>query len=376
MKTLTQAFWDIIRNLRRAPLLFGTVIFGIAAALCTHLITFGFIEKLTEDKREYSVYNTVSVIGADSFGQSTFEKITSMPDIKNAFLFFLPKDADYILVGWYGNEPENWFPLGEGAFLSGSAEKNEAYVSTDIALYDAEKSQSVTIGEKEYEIVGSASLFAFNLMTGMERGASPELLSCSSFVFVNLEELLNTDISDACIRVQFDYDADGGKRDFSAAAYELFAEYTEGGTSSEIFTPSDPFRDNMSSNLASFVAIGCLCLISYMNIIGMYLYHLSLQKRRFRIYMIVGARKKQMLGILICKYAVLFSLSFAVSLALSALAKPLFERIRISYILTPKAAAAVFLSDFILTLIICIPKMMKLCGTKYNRCTLRRGNES
>ena len=198
MKTLTQAFWDIIRNLRRAPLLFGTVIFGIAAALCTHLITFGFIEKLTEDKREYSVYNTVSVIGADSFGQSTFEKITSMPDIKNAFLFFLPKDADYILVGWYGNEPENWFPLGEGSFLSGSAEKNEAYVSTDIALYDAEKSQSVTIGEKEYEIVGSASLFAFNLMTGMERGASPELLSCSSFVFVNLEELLNTDISDAC----------------------------------------------------------------------------------------------------------------------------------------------------------------------------------
>ena len=141
MKTLTQAFWDIIRNLRRAPLLFGTVIFGISAALCTHLITFGFIEKLTEDKREYSVYNTVSVIGADSFGQSTFEKITSMPDIKNAFLFFLPKDADYILVGWYGNEPENWFPLGEGAFLSGSAEKKRGVC---IDRYRAVRRRKVT----------------------------------------------------------------------------------------------------------------------------------------------------------------------------------------------------------------------------------------
>lgn len=102
----------------------------------------------------------------------------------------------------------------------------------------------------------------------------------------------------------------------------------------------------MASNLAFFAAIGCLCLLSYMNIIGMYRYHLSMQKRRFRIYMIVGARKRQMLGILVWKYAALFSASFLIAVLVSALAEPLFELIQIKYVLSARNVIGTFLLDF------------------------------
>ena len=129
MKTLISVIKDIPKDLRRSASLFLVIILGIAAAFSTHLIAYGIVEEFSEEKRVYAVYNTISVIGADSFEQSTFEKITALPDVKNAFCFFAPENADYVLVGWYGNDPNNWFPLGEGSFLSGIPGKKEAYVS-------------------------------------------------------------------------------------------------------------------------------------------------------------------------------------------------------------------------------------------------------
>lgn len=374
MKTLISVIKDIPKDLRRSASLFLVIILGIAAAFSTHLIAYGIVEELSEEKRGYAVYNTISVIGADSFEQSTFEKITALPDVKNAFCFFAPENADYVLVGWYGNDPNNWFPLGEGSFLSGIPGKKEAYVSSSIAQYDADNKQTVSINGAEYEVVGSTTLWALNLLNGIERSEATDLLSYSSFVFVDLGEIPDMDISGACIRVQFSYDGSGDRKNFSAAANDIFGEYTDAGC--RIFLPSDPLRDYMASNLAFFVAIGCLCLLSYMNIIGMYWYHLSMQKRRFRIYMIVGAKKRQMLGILVWKYVMLFSASFLIAVLASVLVKPLFEPLQIKYALSVRSVIGTFLLDFALTLLISLPKMRRICSTEYNHSTLRRGNGS
>ena len=229
MKTLISVIKDIPKDLRRSASLFLVIILGIAAAFSTHLIAYGIVEELSEEKRVYAVYNTISVIGADSFEQSTFEKITALPDVKNAFCFFAPENADYVLVGWYGNDPNNWFPLGEGNFLSGIPGKKEAYVSSSIAQYDADNKQTVSINGAEYEVVGSTTLWALNLLNGIERSEATDLLSYSSFVFVDLSEIPNMDISGACIRVQFSYDGSGDRKNFSATANDIFGEYTDAG---------------------------------------------------------------------------------------------------------------------------------------------------
>ena len=83
-------------------------------------------------------------------------------------------------------------------------------------------------------------------------------------------------ITDACVRVQFDYDGSEKRLDFNAVAKHIFSGYI--GDDCHIVLPSDPLRDYMTSNIAFFAAIGCLCLLSYMNIIGMYWYSLSIQK--------------------------------------------------------------------------------------------------
>ncbi len=374
MKTLISVIKDIPKDLRRSTSLFLVIILGIAAAFGTHLIAYGIVEDIAKEKRSYAVYNTISVVGAGSFDRNTYERITALPDVKNAFCFFAPGDADYVIVGWYGKSPGNWFPLGEGSFLGGIPGKKEAYTSSNIAQYDPNSKKTVSIHGTEYEVVGSTTLWALNLLNGMDRSEVAALLSYSSFVFVDLGEIIGTDISDACIRVQFDYDGSESRKDFSAAANDIFGGYTDAGC--RIFLPSDPLRDYMASNLAFFAAIGCLCLLSYMNIIGMYRYHLSMQKRRFRIYMIVGARKRQMLGILVWKYAALFSASFLIAVLVSALAEPLFELIQIKYVLSARNVIGTFLLDFVLTLLISLPEMKRICSPEYNHNTLRRGNGS
>ena len=372
MKTLISVISDITKDIRRSTSLFLVIILGIAAAFSTHLISYGIVEDIAKEKRSYAVYNTISVVGAHSFDQNTYEKITSMPDVKNAFCFFTLKDADYVMVGWYGKSPDNWFPSGEGSFLSGIPERKEVYTSSNIAQYDPNSKKTVSIHGTEYEVVGSTMLWALNLLNGIDHSEVQTLLSYSSFVFVNLGEVIDMDISDACIRVQFDYDGNESRKDFSAAANDIFGEYIDTGR--RFFLPSDPLRDYMASNLAFFAAIGCLCLLSYMNIIGMYRYHLSMQKRRFRIYMIVGARKRQMLGILVWKYAALFSTSFLIAVLVSAITEPLFELIHIKYALSAQNVIGTFLLDFVLTLLISLPEMKRICSPKYNHSMLRRGN--
>ena len=83
-----------------------------------------------------------------------------------------------------------------------------------------------------------------------------------------------------------------------------------------------------------------------------------------------------MLGILVWKYAALFSASFLSAVLVSALAEPLFELIQIKYVLSARNVIGTFLLDFVLTLLISLPEMKRICSPEYNHSTLRRGNGS
>ena len=161
MKTLISVIKDIPKDLRRSTSLFLVIILGIAAAFGTHLIAYGIVEDIAKEKRSYAVYNTISVVGAGSFDRNTYERITALPDVKNAFCFFAPGDADYVIVGWYGKSPGNWFPLGEGSFLGGIPGKKEAYTSSNIAQYDPNSKKTVSIHGTEYEVVGSTTCLLY-----------------------------------------------------------------------------------------------------------------------------------------------------------------------------------------------------------------------
>lgn len=97
MKTLISVIKDIPKDLRRSTSLFLVIILGIAAAFGTHLIAYGIVEDIAKEKRSYAVYNTISVVGAGSFDRNTYERITALPDVKNAFCFF-PREMRIMLL--------------------------------------------------------------------------------------------------------------------------------------------------------------------------------------------------------------------------------------------------------------------------------------
>ncbi len=373
MKILRFAIKDIISALREHLFLVLVIMLGITTALVTHLVTFGFLEREVLSKKSYSQYNTVSAINIDCFDDAQYRRIVERNDVENAFCCFKPENEDYLLVGWLGSTPQTWFPIGEGIFLSDALVDKPAYVSGNLGVYRQGEQQKLTIMGEEYYIVGSTFLLMENLMCGLEPPHNKQFDSVNTFVFINLEELINMDLNDAFLRVHFKYDPDQPATDFEKAAEEIFA--AELLSSKNIFMPPSPIRDFMIENIIFFVSIGLLCLLAYMNIIAMYWHLLSTDSRNYHICSIVGANSKALFALVFIKYLVLYASAAILSVIITIAARPLFALIKIEYVLNFKTLGAVFLFNFATTLLVSLPKMIESISIKnFRKKLLRRGN--
>lgn len=369
MKLVKLSLFDTLSTLKRSFMFLLVIILGISSALSTHIIAAGVIDEDVAKQREYPSYNTITLTNLSTLDESVYEKIVSMDHVKNAFCFF-PSEEGYTLVGWYGESPDRWFPLGEGRFVSKEPSEKTAYTSSDIAQYEPNKEQQITVGEQKFTVVGSTALWFLNLTTGLDKNLFSNNGFQSQFVFIHLSELLQMNFSDGCLRIHFEPGSIGSNRFGQIARDILGTSYDE----NTLHLPSDPAKDFLAANTAFFVLIGSLCLLSYMNVIAMYWFYLSTQKRTYHIYTIVGAKKKQLLTLLLVNYLTLFVISFGLAVLFSALMKPLFGMITVSYSLSWNALLPVFGFELLVTSIISIPKMSNLLKTHGVHSLLRRGN--
>ena len=354
-------------------MLLFVITLGIAAALMTHLITFGFMEREVLSKKEYSCYNTVSALHVDTFDEALYLRIAERDDIENAFCFFKPEHENYLLIGWLGSTPQAWFPIGEGGFLNEAKMDKPAYVSSDLGQYRPGAVQKILVMGEEYEIVGNTFLLMSNLQNGLEPSVTFEMKDVRSFVFIKLEEFTHLNISDACVRVHFKYDQDQPAKNFKKAAEEIFG--VDVSTGESIAMPPSPLRDFMAENIMFFISIGLLCMLAYMNTIAMYRYLLSSDRRKYQICSIIGAKSRTLFEAVFIKYLVLFASAFVISVITAIMARPLFARIRIAYVLNFKTLAAVFLFELTTTLLVSLPKMLGAVNAKnFRKNLLRRGN--
>ena len=373
MKIFRFAFRDIAASLRSHFALLLVIVLGIATALVTHLVTFGFLEQETVSKKSYSRYNTVSALHVNRFDEALYERIATRDDVQNAFCFFYPENESYLLIGWLGSTPQTWFPVGEGGFLSEAKIDKPAYVSSDVGQYRPGLQQKLLVMGEEYEIVGNTFLMMSNLQMGLEPSLMTEMDDARSFVFIRLEEFTRLNISDACVRVHFKYEQDLSSKDFEKAAEEIFG--AEMSTGESIALPPSPIKEVMAENIVFFISIGLLCMLAYMNIIAMYWHRLSSDRRKYQICSILGAKSKTLFAVVLIKYLALFVLAFILSIVAAILAKPLFAYIEIEYVLNAKTLAPVFFFEFVATLLISLPKMLGVVSAKnFRKNLLRRGN--
>lgn len=360
---------DIRACIRNNGILLLVIICGMAAALATHLISFCVIQYETNEKSKYSVYNTFTFPAVDCDHAFRYQTISRNEDVVNAFLFFIPEDTDYVLVGWYGDEPANWFPLGEGTFLTRNQDPMSAFVSDSIAVYHPNEHDSITIAGLAYEIVGSTKLDIRNLLNGLGGSIVSSFCNYEKIIFIPMEQILSMGYRNAFLRVQMNHIAMANTNEMERFVNSLLDETG----CSEVLYPPDPLQDFLIRNSFYFLAIGALCIVSFANVLAMYWSFLSKQKKKYAVFSLVGATPRQLREIIIIHFIILFLISSLAAILFADLSRNLLSRLRLYYSLDIEIVFAVLIFEFMAAFAIAISKLEEIIR-QWRPWELGRGN--
>lgn len=369
MKLLNILKKDIAASVKSDSILLFVIILGMGSALLTHLISFSVIQYESCLKAEYSVYNTLTVPDLDSNDKIDFDRIISNDDVVNAFVLFAMPENDIVIVGWHGLQPANWFPLGEGDFISPDTERFSAYVSDTITLYRSDNHETITISGEEYDIIGSTRLYMRNLLNGLDYSSVSTLCEYKKIVFIPLEQLLLMEYYDAYLRIQIQASSLDKYQDILQFANNVLDE----AYLPDMIYPPDPFSDMWVSNLSYFILIGILCIISFVNILAMYWNFLSKNKRKYSIFSFVGATPAQLWIHVVLQYFIYFFCSSLIAILFASIMRPWFAKLNICYNVDIKDSVAVILFELTATFAISVPKMKKIVR-QWDSSKLGRGN--
>lgn len=343
---------DFLALFRDAAAPAVTIVLGIAVALITHIVSVGVLSGVVAEEAKWSVYNTISYIGDGSrLGEINISALDST-DYVNVFCFFEAPEDGAIIVGWKGNMPQNWFPMGEGSFFRADANADEAYIASDSFTYRSGEAQTVHAGGKEYTVTGSTVIVPLNLTNGLSDARLSFVYDQDCFLFIPLEDALALKpTGDICFRLHF------SEKLTREARLNQWQAIVPDAVEGERFLPGSPAEEAFLSNAAFFVGIGALCFLSYINIIAMFWHLLSMQKTKFSVYNIIGAGRKTIRFIVITQYTLVFILAFLAALLLMLGIMPLLAKIDVPCVLGAKEIIAVFGFNYFLSLAAGAPKI-------------------
>lgn len=369
MKLLSLIKKDIGVSMKSNPFLLFVIVLGMGAALMTHLISYSVIQYESRLKSKYAVYNTFTVPNLDSKDNIDFGKIMDNDDIVNAFVLFASPDDNVMIVGWHGEKPGNWFPLGEGEFLKPDGDPFSAYVSDEIALFRPGRHDTITISGEVYNIIGSTRLNMINLLNGLNHYDATMMYDYEKFAFIPLERLLSIEYCDALLRIQIKPSAtEKNQHIYQVANTVLGNKYL-----ADMIYPPSPLADSWVNNMLYFISIGILCIISFINILALYWNFLSKSKRKYTIFSFVGATSTQLWIYVTLQYVILFFASSITAVLFALIMRPSFSKINLFYNIDFMSFASVILFELVSTFAVSVPQMRNIVQQRIPS-KLGRGN--
>lgn len=330
----------------------------ISVSILTHIISVGVIEGVTDETKKNAIYNTVTIdnVSCDFF--CDFNSI-DMSEIQNVFIIMSDETENMVIVGWFGEFPENWFPLGEGRFIQYSG---EAYTSMNVVNYSKQSEQTIIINNKQYTVVGSTDVWAFNLVNGIrDTAVIDKYINQEKFVFIPLSDVGNMEYNHSCVRIQFKPNNNIARTHMD----QWMSRIIKYCANARVYYPENPSKKYVVKNIIYSIFIGIICIISYLNLISAYWYSLEIQKRKYRVMMLNGATTKDLFLMIITKFVCLFSVSFFIAFLLAIFMKPLLIRLEVNVIWNVKILFAVYIIDIIGIIIISIRKVKDIVCPKF-----------
>ncbi len=343
---------DVSSVVKKSPFVVLIIVFGIAAAILTHIIVFEYISEFISKKKVSARYSTYSFTHISSDDLKTIDSLIKNDNVENAFIIFMPDKGDSYVVGWCGEGASKYFALSDGRFLL-NGESDKAYTSAALCEYNADVPRTVELFGKSYDVVGSTKIMIYGLLEGLSAEVRHSYPQRDKYIIVDFSEMKNAVFTDALVRFSL-------RKSCKNSAEVIGRISDEFAPGIDVEEPPDFLRENIAKYMFYFAVVSVICFLSFMNIVGLYWYILKIQKRKYMIYKILGASDSVVLKVILVKYLFMFVTAGGLAILFSIITRRALSLIYIEFTLDAGVIGIIFLSDMLITLFVSLRKVITI----------------
>lgn len=326
------------QSMKSHKLLLSFILLGITAGMFCISMTLGSARGDYESSLNINYLTTITL----SFNRDDPRRKEAFSQLDGSFrkellnTLYLTKAQDgTLLIGWDGSGHTNWFPHGSGRFFRQSevrAKEKVAYITSDeyAELAKTGRTDSVTIDGSEYQIVGTGWISPFNLKYPISEASTQQLLQSEDnadyrFCIIPYSTFLETYVPEL-ILVQFnhvDYATLAARRTQLA---QMFPD-------AEVTMPSESSDQYLQVEKAKRSAVGTLfAVIIGVSVLGLMLEWLKLNRKQYYVYLICGATRRQMIGLILAEWFLYLLVGTCLAVAIHAALLPWLKPIGAGYL--------------------------------------------
>jgi hypothetical protein len=278
-------------------------------------------------------------------------------------LFFDYEEGDSVLIGWYGTEGQNWFPLTSGNFFTEEEQGEYVAFVSDNTEKDILEQEEIYIGDEKFRIVGTGWIVPWSFATAISASSNIDFLKNAdevdvTFTIIPFERFVKK-FEAQQILIQFNYASYSELENYAGMLKEKFPD-------SPVYVPDKNSDDVLrESQIRYGILAMLLCILAGVTVIRLMCEWISTYTKEINVLWVCGMRKSRCVLIVYEQWLFYFLTGSVAALLLHYLSSPLLGQIYADN--PPVISSLIFALIFVFVLsILCtirkVSKALCFCG--------------